>query len=366
KKRPSARAISEELDGVGSVYNAFTSKERTAYWAKVSEDYLDTALDVVSDIFLNSLLPAKEITKERGAIIQEIDMYEDMPIRTVNDVFDALIFGTEHPLGRTILGPKANIRAFSRNDFAKYLQRNYTPQNTVVCVAGSFSEAKVLAKVKKEYGRLPSNPSPRFLPIAMTQSSPRVSIKEKKTDQTQMILGVPAYPFLHKDEFALEVLTTILGAGMSSRMFMEVREKRGLAYSVHAWTDKYPDVGYFAVQAGVEHGKLELALQTMLGEFKKIAKTKVSAEELKKAKSYLKGTLALRLDTTDSVAEHAATSLINIGKIRSLKEIEKGIDRVTAADIQKVAKDILKTKQLNLAIIGPHSNSEKLQTLLRV
>ena len=149
KKRPNARAISEELDTIGSVYNAFTAKERTAYHAKVSSRYLDTALDVITDIFLNSALPTREIVKERGAIIQEIDMYEDMPMRTVDNVFDALIFGAEHPLGRTILGPKENIRAFTRKDFAAYFKRNYTPANTIVCVAGSFNEKKVLSKIKK-------------------------------------------------------------------------------------------------------------------------------------------------------------------------------------------------------------------------
>ena len=154
RRRPSAKAISEELDAVGSVYNAFTAKERTAYYAKVSSRYLDTALDVISDIFLNSKLPEKEITKERGAIIQEIDMYEDMPMRTVDNVFDELMFGKEHPLGRTVLGPKENIRSFTRKEFAAYLKRNYTPGNTVVCVAGAFSETKVLAKIKKNFGRL--------------------------------------------------------------------------------------------------------------------------------------------------------------------------------------------------------------------
>src|SRR3989338_10463371 len=152
KKRPSAKKISEELDGVGAMYNAFTAKERTAYHAKVSSQYLDTALDVIFDLYLNSTLPSKEITKERGAIIQEIDMYEDMPMRTIDNVFDALIFGTEHPLGRTILGPKENIRAFTRKDFYAYLARNYTPGNTVVCVAGNFSQTKVLAKIKRDFG----------------------------------------------------------------------------------------------------------------------------------------------------------------------------------------------------------------------
>ncbi|KKW08461.1 MAG: Processing protease, partial [Candidatus Kaiserbacteria bacterium GW2011_GWA2_49_56] len=192
KKRPSARAISEELDTIGSVYNAFTSKERTAYYAKVSSRYLETALDVISDIFLNSTLPQKEIKKERGAIIQEIDMYEDMPMRTVDNVFDALMFGREHPLGRTILGPKENIMRFSRKDFAIYLKRNYTPLNTVVCVAGTFSKKKVLAKIKKDFGGLKHGNPPNFITFSSEQNAARVAIKEKKTDQTNLMIGVPA------------------------------------------------------------------------------------------------------------------------------------------------------------------------------
>ena len=366
KKRPSAKAISEELDGVGSVYNAFTAKERTAYYAKVSSQYLDTALDVISDIYLNSKLPEKEITKERGAVIQEIDMYEDMPMRTVDNVFDELIFGKDHPLGRTILGPKENIRKFTRKDFAEYLKRNYTPLNTVVCVAGAFSEKKVLAKIEKEFGSVKHGNPPNFIPFSPAQTAPRIAIKEKKTDQTNFILGVPAYPYLHRDEFALAVLSTILGSGMSSRLFLEVREKRGLAYSIHAWIDRYSDTGYFAVQAGVEHGKLEKAVETILAELRKIKKQKVSAAELKKAKSFIKGNMTLALETSDEIANHAASTMINIGRVRPLEEILAGIDTVSATDVQRVAKDIFKTNSLNLAIIGPHLNNEKFLRFLDI
>lgn len=293
-------------------------------------------------------------------------MYEDMPMRTIDNVFDALIFGSEHPLGRTILGPKENIRAFKRSDFSHYLQTHYTPANTVVCVAGAFSTKKVLAKIARDFGRLKKRGEQKPIPFASVQEAPCIAIKEKKTDQTQLMLGVPSYPYLHKDEYALTVLATILGGGMSSRLFTEVREKRGLAYSVHASVEKYPDTGYFVVQAGVEHGKLEKTVQTILAEFKKIKRTKVSARELEKAKSYIKGTMTLALETSDEVAGHAATSLINLGRVRTLEEVIKGVDKVSANDIQRVAQDILKTNGLNLAIIGPHLRKESLHTLLRV
>ena len=366
KKRPSARAISEELDTIGSVYNAFTSKERTAYYAKVSSRYLETALDVISDIFLNSTLPNKEIMKERGAIIQEIDMYEDMPMRTVDNVFDALMFGREHPLGRTILGPKENIMRFSRKDFAIYLKRNYTPLNTVVCVAGTFSKKKVLAKIKKDFGGLKHGNPPNFITFSSEQNAARVAIKEKKTDQTNLMIGVPAYPYLHKDEYALAVLSTILGGGMSSRLFLEVREKRGLAYSVHSFVERYPDTGYFGVQAGVEHAKLEKTVKTILAEFKKIKSVKVSNTELGKAKSYMKGNLALSLETSDEIAQFAATSMINLGRIRPLSEILEGIEAVSADDIERVARDILRTEKLNLAVLGPHLDKNRFTSLLHV
>lgn len=293
-------------------------------------------------------------------------MYEDMPMRTIDNVFDALIFGEAHPLGRTILGPKENIRTFKRQDFAAYLKKHYTPANTVVCIAGSFSAGKVLSKLKRDFGHLGRGELVKPALFSGIQDAPRISIKEKKTDQTQLMLGVPAYPFMHKDEFTLAVLATILGGGMSSRLFLEVREKRGLAYSVHAWVDKYPDTGYLAVQAGVEHGKLEKTISTILAEFRKIKRVKVSSAELKKAKAYIKGTTTLSLETSDEVAVQAASSLVNLGKIRTLEDTLRGVDKVTSDDIQRVAKDILRTESLNLAIIGPHLHKDKLLTLLRI
>ena len=180
------------------------------------------------------------------------------------------------------------------------------------------------------------------------------------------MLGVPAYPYLHKDEFALAVLATILGGGMSSRLFLEVREKRGLAYSIHASVDRYPDCAYLAVQAGVEHGKLEETVKTVLGEFKKMKKTKVSKAELEKAKNYIKGTMTLGLETSDEIANHAASSLLNIGRVRPLEEILKGIDTVTAADVERVSRDLLQTSKLNLAIIGPHLHKDRFSRLLKI
>lgn len=365
-KRPNAKAISGELDGLGAISNAFTGKDRTAYFAKASSENIENVLDVIADIFLDSKLPTKEIEKERGAIIQEINMYEDMPMRNVDTLFEQLIFGADHPLGRQILGPKENINAFTRAQFVSYRARRYTPENTVVCVAGAFPEGKILSQIRRSFGALKRTPLNACEPFILSQQEPRIAIREKKTDQTHLMLGVPAYPFLHKDEYAQAVLATILGGGMSSRLFLEVREKRGLAYSVHAWADKYTDIGYLAVQAGIETEKLHKALETIIGVLRGMTKRDVSAEELKKAKSYLKGTLAISLESSDALAENAASALISIGRIRPLEETLKAIDKVTAADVRRVARDLFKTERLNLAIIGPHAETADLRALLKI
>jgi predicted Zn-dependent peptidase len=362
-RRPSARAISEELDGLGAHYNAFTGKDKTAYWAKVRAQYLPDALEVLTDIFLNSTLPQEEIEKERGAIIQEINMYEDMPMRTVDNLYDELFFGGAHPLGRTILGSKENILRFSREDFTRYLKRNYTPENTVVCVAGLFDEDSVLKKLEREFGGLQQGTPPRALPFTLTQTQARSIARTKNTDQTHLMLGFPGLPYAHEDEYALVVLATILGGGMSSRLFLEVREKRGLAYSVHAWTERYPDCGYFAVQAGVEHDKLEESVRTIRAEIEKTRHDNIPSTELEKAKRYLAGTMTLSLESSDEIATHAASSRIALGRIRPLSEMIDGIMQVGADQILRVAHTLFAPDTFNLAVLGPH-NQETVSTLV--
>ena len=239
KKRPTALDISKELDGLGAEYNAFTGEEYTGYYAKVASKHWMTALDVVSDLFLNAKLEQEEIDRERGAILQEINMYEDMPMRRVQEHFKTLLYG-DTPLGWDIAGPKSNIKAFMRKDFVKFLERAYTASNIVVGVAGKI-DPKV---VKKEIEQIPA-----------------IFVQNKKVDQTQLVVGVRAFDMFHKDRAALSVLATVLGGGMSSRLFIEVRERRGLAYSIRTSTDLFLDAGYLATQAGVEHENLEKALQ---------------------------------------------------------------------------------------------------------
>ncbi len=363
EKRPNTIDISRELDAIGAEYNAYTAKDHTAYYAKVEAHHWDTALDVVSDLFLNAKLEKEEIERERGTILQEINMYEDMPQRRVGEHFEKLLYGT-HPLGREILGPKENIRSFKRGDFIKYLNRGYTAQNVVVGVAGKIDPKKAKKEIEKHFAHIRRGKRPAFKKISEKQMKPVLSLHHKKTDQTHIIVGVRAYDMFHKDRFALSILATILGGGMSSRLFMEVRERRGLAYSVHTGVDSYHDAGYLATQCGVEHENLEKALVVILGEYKKAATELVDAGELQKAKEYIKGHFALGMEGSDDVVGYLVTQETVRHDIMLPRERSKMIDRVTDEDIRRVAQDIFVNRKLNMAVIGPHAHHKELETLL--
>lgn len=366
EKRPDKQDIARQLDAVGGAYNAFTGKSYTGYYAKVPAVHADMALDVVSDIFLNSTLPSREITKERGAIMQEINMYQDMPARDVFHVLDEVMFG-DHPLGRAILGPKENIKKFTRKQFLAYRDRCYTSHNTVVCVAGKFSMTKALKQIRADFVHMPSGPGPEYEVFIDTQDAPRVKVKDKKTDQTHMVLGLPTFGAEHPDRYALSVLTTILSGGMSSRLFMEIREKRGLAYSVYASREMHQDIGEFFVKAGVEHENLAKIIKLICAELKKLKRTPISAQELKDAKEHLKGGMMLGLETTDDIAEYFISQEVTRGHVRVPADIAREVDAVTAEDVQRVAQSFFRTEKLNLAVVGPHGERAKeLQSLLKV
>jgi predicted Zn-dependent peptidase len=359
QKRPTALDISKELDAIGAEYNAYTSKDHTAYYAKVEAHHLDTALDVVSDMFLNAKLEQAEIERERGTILQEINMYEDAPQRKVEEHFEKLLYG-KHPLGRDIAGPKKNIKSFKRQDFIKYLNRGYTARNVVVGVAGKINPKEAKKTIEKHFAHIHDGKRPVFKKIKEEQTRPQVFIKHKKTDQTHIVLGVRGYDMFHKDRFALLVLATILGGGMSSRLFIEVRERRGLAYSVHTSVETYHDAGYLATQCGVEHENLEKAMNVILSEYKKIATELVDKKELQKAKDYIKGHFALGMEGSDDVVGYLVTQEVLRHKITLPQDHNKMIDKVTAADVLRVAQDIFRNEKLNMAIIGPHINSKQL------
>jgi len=357
--RPKAMNITKELDALGSQHNAYTGKDRTGYYTKVPSNKILDAMDVLGDLFNNSLFKSAEIKKESGTIVQEINMYEDMPSRLVYDLFENLLYGTDHPLGRDIIGTKENVTSFKRDDFIKYLQRCYTAKNTVVCIAGNFPQGKTLSKIRKDFGTMREGSKPEYEIYLKEQNKSALSIKNKKTDQTHFIMGVHTGGFNHKDRYVLSVLANILGGGMSSRLWEEVRQKRGLAYSIQAFTDFYPETGFFAVKAGVEHENLIKTLQIALKEMKKIADNGVTKEEFIRARSGFEGRLAFSLETSDTIASNFAEQEAVRGEIIVPTESLNRIHNVTRKDIQRVAGDIFVNNNLNCAIIGPQKKNEK-------
>jgi len=363
KKRPTAQSISEELDAVGGEFNAFTSKDKTAFYAKVDAKHINTAFDVLADMFLNSKIEQEEINRESGTILQELSMYEDDPRRTVNDELEKLLYGKD-PLGREIIGYKETIANFKRKNFMDYMKEYYVARETIVCVAGRFDEKKIISEAKSYFGNFNKGRENKSNEVIEKQKNPQVRIKFKKTDQTHVIIASRAYRQNHKDRYALSLLSIILGGNMSSRLFIEVRERRGLAYSVHTGVEVYKDCGYIATQAGVEHGKLEKTIDVVLTEYKKIAAEIVSEKELKKAKEYVKGKGVMGFEASEEVAMFFIDQEFHRDRILTLKEVFAKIDAVTVLDIQRVAKDVFQNKKLNCAIIGPHKNNKKIEKIL--
>lgn len=364
-KRPTTQSISEELDGLGGEFNAFTAADKTAYYAKVDGRHIGKALDVIADIFLNSKLEQAEIDRERGPILQELSMYEDDPRRTVGTEFEKMLYPGQ-PLGRELVGFKQTINSFQRKDFIAYMKRNYNASETVVCVAGKFEEKKILSQIKLYFSDFQTGKIAQMKKVIEKQSVPQVHIKFKKTDQTHLIVGNRAYHQNHKDRYALALLSIILGGNMSSRLFLKIRERQGLAYFVSTSVDTYQDCGYIGTQAGVEHKNVEKTVTSILEEYKKISLEGVSNKELQMAKDYVKGRAVMGFEASDDVAMFFIDQEMHKEKILTPKEVFAKVDAVTVEDILRVAKDVFKNNKLNLAIVGPHKNTKKLLQILKI
>ncbi|HLN18662.1 MAG TPA: pitrilysin family protein [Patescibacteria group bacterium] len=363
EKRPTTLHISAELDSVGGEFNAFTAKDKTAYYVKVDSRHLDRALDVVADMYLHSKMEEKEINRERGTILQELNMYEDTPVAHIGDIFENLLYG-KNPLGREIIGYKKTLKKLNRKDLVSYLKRFYMANDTVIAVAGKFNEKKIITKIKNYFQEMAKGEKPHIIKFIDKQKKSEVRIKYKKTDQTHFVLGTRAYDFFSPDRFALTLLSVILGGNMSSRLFIEVREKRGLAYYIRSVIENHHDAGYLGVSAGVEHKNLELAVSTIVKEFSKVAKFGVKEEELQRAKDYIKGKTVMGMEESDEVAMFYAAQETMKKEIITTEQIFSQYDKVTLKDISRVARDIFKNSKYNLAIIGPHKNPAKFKKLL--
>ena len=364
ERRPNAKDISTELDGLGAQSNAFTSQEFTGYYAKAHPKHFSKILDVVSDMYLNPVFDEKELEKEKGVIIGELNMYEDMPNRIVHDVFMDVLYG-DQPAGWPIIGPKENILNFKREDFLKYREEHYVSSATTVVISGNFDEEKVLAEVENAFEKIPSNQKKEKLSVLEKQTTPQIKIKNKDTDQTHIVLGVRTFGANDERNHTLKVLSAILGNGMSSRLFQKLRDEMGVGYYVRSSTDEQTDTGSFVVSTGVDNSRITEVVSAILGEFRRISDETVPKEELKKAKEYLVGNMYLGLESSDAMAEYYVIQDILGEEILTPDELSKKIQAVSVEDIQKLAKEIFVDEKLNMAIVGNVKDEEGLKSLFR-
>ena len=367
QKRPSAQAISSIIDGIGGEFNAFTSKEYTGYYIKSQKTHIGLSLDLLSDMLMQSKLDEKEIEKEKGVIIEEINLYEDTPARKIGDIYERLLYG-DTPMGWDIAGERDIIRAITREDFVKYMDTLYSADNMTVVIAGGIDQDKAVEQVKKYFGKMKQFKTAPYKPVKEAQKKPGLLLRPKSTEQVHIEVGVRTAGIETKDRYPLSVLAAILGGGMSSRLFEEVREKRGLGYYVRTHSEHYEDVGGVSSTAGVDPKRVAEAVDVIMAEYQKVAAGKmgITDEELKKAKEYLKGHLVLELEDSRSVAGFYAHAELLEEKIRNPDEVLEKIDKVTKDDVNAVGKKYFKNAGLNLALIGNFDNRQALENVLHL
>ncbi len=362
KDRPRPIDIASELDALGAQYNAFTGQEFTAYYAKAKNENFHAILDVVSDLYLNPVFDPAEIEKEKGVIVEELNMYEDTPARHVHDLFMELVYG-DQPAGWNVGGRKEVIRKLTRNDFIDYRDAHYLPQSTIVVVAGGFDSKNAVKKIEERFSIFAKGVKNQKRKVIESQKKPQELAHFKESDQTHLILGFRACDTHDTRRFALEVMAEILGGGMSSRLFQSIREELGAAYYVHADANLLSDHGMLFMGAGAEHSKLELVIRTALHEFSRMKHERVSIQDLKKAKEHLLGNLFLSLETSDELANFYSIEEIMGIRLSSPEALAKEIKAVTADEVRATARAFVKNDRLNLAVIGPFRDKSFLDIL---
>ncbi len=353
KKRPDKMAMAKELDKIGAIYNASTSKEKTTYWIKNTSRHLNLMTDIVSDIVFNSQLKEKEIGREKGVILEEINMYEDTPVEKVDDLFFQQVMGN-NLLGRSLLGTKKSVQSFDRDDFLNYKQRLYSPKNMVLAFAGKSDKQEIFDLSEKWFGDFRSFQASEER-ISWRSEPEKIFIEQKDTEQTHLVLGCPIFGLKDSRRWPMSVLKTVLATGMSSRMWNEIREKRGLAYYVYSMVSYFQEAGLFAIKAGVRNDQVQEAVGVIKKELTNIGET-MTNEEFQDAKEGIRGRILLSLESTNNLAEWAADTWLREGKIRTVKETLELIDSVKIEQVRDLAEEYFQSGKLYLAAIGPIDN----------
>ena len=364
EKRLSAKDISGAIEGVGGVLNGGTDKELTVYWCKVAQPHFRLALDVLADMVLHSRFEKRDIEKERKIIIEEISMSKDAPNQLVGMILDELLW-PDHPLGRDVAGTNKSVKDMSRELMLDYMASEYSPANTVIAIAGNIEHEEAVNEVNKILGGW-ENKKPRlnFLPY-IEDKNPRFKVEKRDTEQTHLCLALPGVSLSDSRRFTIDLLNVILGEGMSSRLFIEIRDKLGLAYNIHSYLDHFQDSGALTIYAGVHPKSLEIGITAILEQLA-LLKEKISDEEITKAKELSKGRLLLRMEDSRSVAGWVGGQEILSGKIMDVEEVVAIIEKVTAEEMRAVAKELLVGDKLRLSVVGPVKSTDHLEKLLKI
>jgi predicted Zn-dependent peptidase len=362
ERRPTARSISTEIDAIGGEFNAFTGKELTGYYVKCATDTRDVALDVLVDMLRYSRFDPAEIEKEKGVILEEMNVYLDTPQRYVGSVYDRLLFD-DQPLGWDILGTRETIEGADRDTFTSYLDAWYRPERIVVGIGGRIGDG-LEARLEELLGDIEPSQTGSAARVELPPDASPVLVHTKQSEQAHVVLGVRGYELGHPQRYALQLLSVVLGGGMSSRLFTEVRERRGLAYYVHAGNGSYTDTGTLYTGAGVDVDRIDEAISTIVVELRKIAAEPVPPDELEKARGYAKGRFVLRLESPQSMIQFGLRREVLQGELEEPDDVLRELDAVTAQDVQDVARDLIDGKRLYLAVVGPFDDPARFEQLL--
>ena len=366
EKRPTAMDVATEIDAMGGVNNAFTSKEFTGYFIKAASSHIEHILEIISDMLNNSLFKEEEFERERNVILQELHMRHDDPKIRILDLIEEIVLGVDQPLGWDTGGYPKIIAKQTKAQMVDYIEERYFPNNMVLVIAGSFNRDSVMEAVGKYYGQTKPKEVTKFFPYADRQKVMQIKIERRKTRQAAIAVAFKGISRFDDDRYALDVLATILGGGMSSRMFDEVREKRGLAYYVKSGVEYYHDAGVFVTYSGVELPKVEEALKVIVNQYARIRDEAVGAKELSKAKESIKGHMALGFEDSLGVAEFYGFGELLENKIDAFEEEVAHIDAVTAADIARVAKRLIRQDKMSVAVVGAVKRTTKFDNLLKL
>ena len=360
QRRPTSKEIADAIEGVGGFINASTDKELTAYWTRVPAEHVELGLDVLVDIVSNSKLAPADVERERSVILEELRMYQDQPQDLVQNLFEEVMW-PDHPLGRDIAGTEQSVARLTRDDILEYADAHYRLPNLVIGAAGAFGEEEILEAVRGRLA-LPPEPDGQLIPIPPEPLlGPRVLMRRRKTEQAHICLGVRAFNYFHADRFVLDLLNTVLGEGMSSRLFLNIRERLGLAYDVHSFTQKHRDTGLLGVYLGVDPKQAAGAVNAVIAEMQNLCDHDLAEEELVRAKEFTKGRLRLELESTNGVSFWLAYQELLIGSIKTIEEEVALVDAITAEDVRRVANDVLRAP-IQMAVVGPFAKDLAFRT----